>query len=76
MIYHSVHSTGIGEYNTINTKSDVSSESGGFLCGMIQTIYPIVVTAYEIFQYGESESAGTQHYLGVANKVSCESGWV
>ena len=41
---------------------------------MIQAIYPIVVAAYEIFQYGESESAGTQHYLGVANKVSCESG--
>jgi hypothetical protein len=41
---------------------------------MIQAIYPIVVAAYKIFQYGKSESAGAQHYLGVADKVSCESG--
>ena len=41
---------------------------------MIQSIYPVVVTTYDIFQYGEGESAGSQDYLSVANKVYCESG--
>ena len=44
----------VGKNNTVGTQSDISSESGCFLCSMCQSIYPTVVTADDIFQYGES----------------------
>ena len=74
LVYHSSYTTDTDENNTVGTQSDITSESGGFLSGMIQAIYPVVVTTDDIFQNGESESTGSQDYLSVACDVPCESG--
>ena len=57
-----------------SASSDMTSESGGFLSGMFQAIYPVVVTTDDIFQNGESESVGSQDYLSAACDVPYESG--